>query len=55
MVNLYTSFYEDKNPKRQKELLYCLKQNISNNLIDNIYLIVDGDVKLPVSDKLIIK
>jgi hypothetical protein len=54
MVNLYTSFYEDKNPKRQKELLYCLKQNIANNLIDNIYLIVDGDVKLPVSDKLII-
>jgi hypothetical protein len=54
MVNLYTSFYQDKDAKRQKELLYCLKQNIQNPLIDNIFLIVEGEVKLPVSDKLII-
>ena len=54
MVNLYTSFYQDKDTKRQKELLYCLNKNITNPLIDNIFLIVEGEVKLPVSDKLII-
>jgi hypothetical protein len=54
MVNLYTSFYQDKDAKRQKELLYCLNQNILNPLIDNIFLIVEGEVKLPVSGKLII-
>ena len=54
MVNLYTSFYQDKNAKRQKELLYCLNKNIANPLIDNIFLIVEGEVKLPKSDKLVI-
>ena len=54
MLNLYTSFYQDKDAKRQKELLYCLNKNIENPLIDNIFLIVEGDVKLPKSDKLII-
>jgi len=54
MVNLYTSFYQDKDAKRQKELLYCLNKNIANPLIDNIFLIVEGEVKLPKSDKLII-
>jgi hypothetical protein len=54
MVNIYTSFYQDKDEKRQKELLFCLKKNIENPLIDNIYLLVEGDVKLPVSDKLIV-
>jgi hypothetical protein len=54
MVNLYTSYYQDKNPKRQKELLYCLKKNIENPLIDNIFLIVEGEVKLPINGKLII-
>ena len=54
MVNLYTSFYQDKDAKRQKELLYCLNKNIENPLIDNIFLIVEGEVKLPKSDKLVI-
>ena len=54
MVNLYTSIYTDKSAARQKELIYCLNQNIKNPLIDNIYLIVEGDVKLPQSDKLIL-
>jgi len=54
MVNLYTSFYQDKDPKRQKELLYCLTKNIENPLIDNIFLIVEGEVKLPINGKLII-
>jgi hypothetical protein len=54
MVNLYTSYYQDKDPKRQKELLYCLKKNIENPLINNIFLIVEGEVKLPINGKLII-
>jgi hypothetical protein len=54
MVNLYTSFYQDKDAKRQKELLHCLKKNIENPLIDNIFLIVEGEVKLPINGKLII-
>lgn len=54
MVNLYTSIYTDKSQARQKELIYCLTENIKNPLINNIYLIVEGEVKLPQSDKLII-
>lgn len=53
MVNLYTSFYEDKDSIRQSELLYCLNQNINNVLIDKIYLFVEGEVNLPKSDKII--
>ena len=54
MINLYTSFYQDKDEVRQSELLYCLNQNISNPLIDKIYLMVEGEVNLPESDKIII-
>ena len=54
MVNLYTSFYQDKDPVRQLELLYCLKQNINNPLIDKIYLIVEGEVIVPKSDKIVL-
>jgi hypothetical protein len=54
MVNLYTSYYQDKDAKRQKELLHCLEKNIENPLIDNIFLIVEGEVKLPINGKLII-
>jgi len=30
-VNLFTQFYVDPNPERQKELEYCLRRNISNS------------------------
>jgi hypothetical protein len=53
MVNIYTSFYQDSNPVRQLELLYCLKKNINNPLIDKIYLLVEGNVVLPKSDKIV--
>lgn len=49
MINIYTSYYKDKNPERQKELLSCLEKNIANKAIGNIYLYVslediDGDI-----------
>jgi hypothetical protein len=54
MVNLFTSIYTDKSAVRQKELIYCLNKNLANPHINKIYLFVDGEVKLPNSDKLII-
>ena len=54
MINLYTSFYQDKDLKRQKELLFCLNQNIKNPLIDKIYLIIEGEVIVPESDKIVL-
>ena len=54
MINLYTSFYQDKDEVRQSELLYCLNQNILNPLLDKIYLMVEGEVTLPESDKIIV-
>jgi len=53
MLSLYTSFYQDKNPVRHKELEYCLNQNIENELIDKIYLLVEGEVEIPKSNKII--
>lgn len=47
MVTLYTSYYQDKNPIRQKELDYCLKQNIDNPLIDRIMLFAECDISNP--------
>lgn len=45
MINLYTSFYIDKNPDRQKELEDCLMMNIKCEYIDHIYVITDGTVE----------
>jgi len=42
MITLYTSYYKDKSEIRQKELDYCLQQNIANPLIDRIMLFCDG-------------
>ena len=53
MVTLYTSYYQDKNSVRQKELVFCLNQNIENPLINKIYLLVEGEVDIPKSDKII--
>ena len=37
-INLYTTYFTSKNPKRQEELDYCLKKNLDNDLINKIYL-----------------
>lgn len=43
MINLFTSYYKDKNKERQKELDFCLKRNIENKFIDNIYLLSETE------------
>jgi hypothetical protein len=44
MVTLYTSYYQDKNPIRQAELDYCLKQNIDNPFIDRIMIFAESSL-----------
>lgn len=38
MFNLFVPYYNDKSTIRQKEINWCLSDNVRNNLIDNIYL-----------------
>jgi hypothetical protein len=45
MILLFTSFYRDKNPVRQKELELCMKMNIQNGAIDKIFVLCEGDPK----------
>lgn len=39
---LFTSFYQDKNSIRQRELELCMLMNIDNELIDRIYVFLEG-------------
>lgn len=41
MTNLFTSYFLVDEPARQKELDKCLLNNLSNELIDNVYLILE--------------
>jgi hypothetical protein len=43
-INLFMSFYNEKNEQRKNEHLKCLKNNANNNLIDNIYLISEDEL-----------
>jgi len=38
-VYLFQQFFIHKDPKRYKEIKYCLKKNVNNQLIDKIYLL----------------
>lgn len=51
-VYLIIPFYKDKRKARNKELMYCLKKNLSNRFINQIIAICDTDVKLPRHKKL---
>jgi hypothetical protein len=42
MLRLYTTYYNEKNPKRKNELLACININESCNLIDEIILITEN-------------
>jgi len=35
---LFAQYYNDPNPSRQKELLFCLEQNVNNSLIDVVFI-----------------
>lgn len=41
-INLFTSFYTDKNEVRNKELLFCLDKNLSQSF-DNIVLLMESE------------
>jgi len=47
MVNLFTSNYAEPNESRMAELLTCLNKNITNPIIDKIYIIIEGETKSP--------
>jgi hypothetical protein len=46
MIRLYINYYNDKNLDRQKEIITCLNNNMSNNLYDEIH-ILHNDNELP--------
>ena len=48
MVRLVTSYYTDSDKDRQKEIDFCLNQNINNDYIDEI-LILNENESLPVN------
>lgn len=39
MINLFINYYTDKSEQRQKEIEECLKRNIGNEQIDNIFIV----------------
>jgi len=45
-VNVYYNYYITSNIERNEELQFCIDMLISNEEIDNIYLIVDEDTKV---------
>lgn len=38
-INLFTSYYQDKNPDRQKEIDFCLEQNRSSGYFNEVVVI----------------
>jgi len=39
---LFTSFYQDRNPERHKELEHCIRMNVNNAHIDKIVVVLEG-------------
>lgn len=53
MTRLFISYYQDKNQDRQEELDECLSRNITNDLIDEIHLLLEYPLTLPNNKKII--
>jgi hypothetical protein len=52
-IRLFTTWYEDPRPDRQKEYALCLAKNLECDAIDEVYLLVERmAVALPSSPKL---
>jgi hypothetical protein len=51
MIRLFTSYYVDKDPERDKELKECLRRNTINNQIEEIHLLNDFEQEFH-SDKI---
>lgn len=45
-MNLIIEYFNSLNHMRNGEYLYCLHQNIGNDLIDNVHLFMEEDVEL---------
>ena len=44
-MNLIIEYFNSRNHMRNGEYLYCLHQNLSNDLIDNVYLFMEDDAE----------
>ena len=51
VINLYCSYYKDKNPERQIEIDKCLELNIKNPCINNIIIINESDEDIKETDR----
>jgi hypothetical protein len=45
-MNLIIEYFNSHNHMRNGEYLYCLHQNLANDLIDNVYLFMEDDSEL---------
>jgi hypothetical protein len=45
-MNLIIEYFNSRNHMRNGEYLYCLHQNLSNDLIDNVYIFMEDDAEL---------
>ena len=45
-MNLIIEYFNSQNHMRNGEYLYCLHQNLGNNLIDSVYLFMEEDAEL---------
>lgn len=43
MINLYTTFYNEKNEPRKQELISCIKKNVENSHFSTIVIFNEGD------------
>lgn len=43
MVNLFVSLYKENDRQREHEIRTCLERNLTNRLIDRIYVLEEGD------------
>jgi len=49
MINLFISFYNELNHVRAAELEFCIKKNLENELINRIFIVLEGEKeKFPV-------
>ena len=45
-MNLIIEYFNSRNHMRNGEYLYCLHQNLANNLLDDVYLFMEDDAEL---------
>jgi len=45
-MNLVIEYFNSRNHMRNGEYLYCLHQNLANDLIDNVYIFMEDDAEL---------